>query len=511
MARTNHYSVSMKTKQNPSLPPGQLLYAAATSVVLGLAVNLQAQDTSIWTGNEDALWQESQNWDPASVPYFDQSGNETFIVLDGIQNQDQDIGNSTLWMQSLVFNNGGFSLGGGGDAELRLINANVQDRHISSSGDNSIDVPVFYTQGGVNWVESNNGTLTLNGDFSPAGQVRFRGDGDLVFNGAITGSNLRWDETSVGSITLNNNNNAFDGLSLRVSPNHSVILGADGAAGIGTISTTGGGGQLESAGGTRTLANNLSIGNTPLAFGGDHDFVINGNTNLSGPDNQDKELIVRPGIEVTLSGQISATADNPTFVKQGEGILVLEGDNTHEGSTRVEEGWLLVNNTQGSATGSGPVAVEESALLGGTGTIAGSVTLDGTIAPGESYGTLTLGSLDFGGNAQALFEIGSAPGGGLFDRVVLTDGGVSFDGDLLVFFDQNYGIQSWELFDFGLELSSGDFVSVIDVNEVYGSQNLFFDPSTGILTAIPEPGVFALLALSLSMVAFRRATHSQNT
>ena len=63
--------------------------------------------------------------------------------------------------------------------------------------------------------------------------------------------------------------------------------------------------------------------------------------------------------------------------KIGSGSLSLFGANTYTGGTVVNGGQLLVNNKTGSGTGTGPVTVR-SGLLGGDGTIAGQVSVQGT-------------------------------------------------------------------------------------------------------------------------------------
>ena len=91
--------------------------------------------------------------------------------------------------------------------------------------------------------------------------------------------------------------------------------------------------------------------------------------------------------------------DPPSYVtsliKQGSGSQKLSGINTYTGLTSIEEGALILN---GSLVGD--VLVNPSGILKGTGTIGGTVTNTGTIAPGESIGTLTiLGDfLNNGGN-----------------------------------------------------------------------------------------------------------------
>ena len=86
------------------------------------------------------------------------------------------------------------------------------------------------------------------------------------------------------------------------------------------------------------------------------------------------------------AGVISGTGG--ALTKIGAGALTLSGDNTYTGGTMVSEGTLLVSNTAGSATGTGPVTVD-AATLGGTGFINGPVTLTGDSTL-TSTGTLTI-------------------------------------------------------------------------------------------------------------------------
>ena len=73
--------------------------------------------------------------------------------------------------------------------------------------------------------------------------------------------------------------------------------------------------------------------------------------------------------------------------------------------TNVNGGTLLVN---GSLTASGVIAAS-GATLGGSGSIAGPVTSTGTVAPGASIGTLSLGlSLTLNDTSSLTFELGSA-------------------------------------------------------------------------------------------------------
>ncbi len=71
-----------------------------------------------------------------------------------------------------------------------------------------------------------------------------------------------------------------------------------------------------------------------------------------------------------------------SLVKTGPGAQVLSGASSHSGGTRVHQGILLLANTSGSATGSGPLIVEENGVLAGYGHTASHVTVFGAVEPG---------------------------------------------------------------------------------------------------------------------------------
>ena len=100
-----------------------------------------------------------------------------------------------------------------------------------------------------------------------------------------------------------------------------------------------------------------------------------------------------------------------SFTKIGRGMLTLSGASSYTGGTTVSEGTLLVNNSQGSATGTGAVLVS-GGRLGGKGIVAGAVTVGAAarsaLAPGgataQPLGTLTVqGAVTFTG--RAVFEV----------------------------------------------------------------------------------------------------------
>ena len=76
-------------------------------------------------------------------------------------------------------------------------------------------------------------------------------------------------------------------------------------------------------------------------------------------------------LSTTFAGTIQGVFTADRLTKVGTGTLILSGANTY-GNTIVNDGTLLLNNTSGSATGTGSVQVN-SGSLGGSGIIAGAV------------------------------------------------------------------------------------------------------------------------------------------
>jgi len=78
-----------------------------------------------------------------------------------------------------------------------------------------------------------------------------------------------------------------------------------------------------------------------------------------------------------------------TVAKYGTGTWTLTNANLNSSAFNIYSGMLNVTNTSGSATGSGPVFVKQSAALNGTGMIGGNVTVEN--------GASLLGSILFSG------------------------------------------------------------------------------------------------------------------
>lgn len=193
-----------------------------------------------------------------------------------------------------------------------------------------------------------NSVGTLNGTtYTGNGSARFiRGDGSAIQMGE--GDDVL---TNYGSISSNT------GRAVNMEGGNDTMNFLDGNV-TGAIN-----------GGTGT--NTLNLGNGVAHSDGVFNFQnINVSTGTS-----------------TLSGVVSGT----TLTKGGNGTLNLSGNNVLSGQTTVTAGTLRVNNTSGSATGTGAVVVNLGASLAGAGIISGNVQADGSISPGNSVGVLTVG------------------------------------------------------------------------------------------------------------------------
>lgn len=141
----------------------------------------------------------------------------------------------------------------------------------------------------------------------------------------------------------------------------------------------------------------------------------------------EKGLWLDTPLDVLLDGDKALTGEGGLW-KGRAGSLELTGANTYSGGTVVRDGVLIVNNTGGSATGSGRVHVRSGAVLTGGGIIGGDVRNAGTLAPGNSPGKLRIRG-NFMQVEGGTLEIEAGPSG---QDLLQVDGRVRLDGHLLI-------------------------------------------------------------------------------
>ena len=208
------------------------------------------------------------------------------------------------------------------------------------------------------------------------------------------------------------------------------------------------------------------------------------------------------------------------ITKSGAGSLTLTGASSFTGAADVTAGALIVN---GSLSATTSVTVSGTGSLGGSGTIPGTVSITGTgtLAPGQSAGTLSSGPLTIDPTATLGIEIGGTAFAS-FDRVSVT-GGISLDGTLSGSLINGFGalIQPNDLFAIILnddtdavtgnlsDTAQGGLITFAGGQQFFISYTGNFDGAittfTGgndvVLQAIPEPSAFMSLIGGLGMFA----------
>ncbi|MDY0170434.1 MAG: autotransporter-associated beta strand repeat-containing protein, partial [Thermoguttaceae bacterium] len=191
------------------------------------------------------------------------------------------------------------------------------------------------------------------------------------------------------------------------------------------------------------------------------------------------------------------------LVKDGPGTMVLNGASIFIGGVDVDAGTLLVNNTSGSGTGTGPVAVNGGGTLGGTGTIAGATTITagGTLATGTSIGTLTFGNnltledgaiwnWEFINNIDGNYDQADGP-----NLILPTEGTVTLniwglEGHSVGWYDE------FTIFTGDMENFSAGLFQLENFSDWTRGWRVSVGNSL-VLTAVPEPGTWLLLLLAL--------------
>jgi autotransporter-associated beta strand protein len=216
---------------------------------------------------------------------------------------------------------------------------------------------------------SSGGVGTLSGGISGTGATLVKtGDDTLVLSGANTFSG----GTSITAGTL------------------SIASANNIGGGAATLSFEGG--TLRTTGGNVTTSGSISVEEDAMITT-DAGRITTFTGTLTGSDGKtlavDGAGITSIG-EVAVNGSDAFTIDGAMsgdvagLTKVGTGTLVLTGANTYSGGTTVNEGRLSVNGEIVSS-----VYVAPGATLGGTGTIYDGGTIDGTLSPGNSIGTIT--------------------------------------------------------------------------------------------------------------------------
>lgn len=287
------------------------------------------------------------------------------------------------------------------------------------------------TTGSIAGNVSDNGLLVFNrgddatfaGTISGTGALRQAGSGALILTGVNTyGGGTRIDRGSLqignggntGSITGNVIDNA-----LLVFNRSDVVSFGGVISGTGAVTQAGAGTLILTGDNTYTGGTKISGGTLQLGDGGTSGSIVGGVVNQG-------TLAFNRSDDFSFANVISGSGG---VVKLGNNALTLTGTNSYTGTTQVRAGALYVDGNQLGATGE--TIVYNGAMLGGTGTLGGNVTLnDGaTLAPGDqgAMGTFTIGgNLSLSSGTKLAFGLSQAAGGA--GDLVNVHGNLTLDG-----------------------------------------------------------------------------------
>lgn len=470
-----------------------LILAACAALTAGQVMGASGS----WTGDgSDNDWGTSGNWSDGTIPgstsgvssdtaNVGRVGNPAFVPSRTTINLEQDwyIGSIDVWTSAdiTISSTGGHTLHWDGNGN-----------YVRQSHTLTIDVPVVSTsviraspeQAGSQYIFNNTVTFAASANPETASLQFLAGVGDVIFNAPITGPAHLYFNGGTGRVILNATNNftgqSQQGAALFNATNQTLVLNAPGAWTAGEALDVWRGGNLE------ITAANAVTGTSSIKLG-------------------------------TLPG----------FTQ----LMTVTASNDYSGGTNVgtATGTLLANNPNdgGSATGSGNVSIHGT--LGGNGYIINSgdngvrINAGGMLAPGASDGvagtlTITTGSagLDISravgatNSASLLFDLGSPDNS---DQVVLAGTTQLKIGS---------GNLEWDDFVFNplAGFSAGTYTLVSSAATISGSLGSNLTGTIGgldatlafannnqdlVLTVVPEPGTFGVLAIgAMGLLARRR-------
>jgi fibronectin-binding autotransporter adhesin len=254
---------------------------------------------------------------------------------------------------------------------------------------------------------------TLGAD---AGTIDVAAASTATINVDLVGTNGLAKE-GAGTLVLGGNNSFTGGLSINRG-----ILAVTQAAALGADAVTVNGGAQ-----TLRFTADMTVTNTINGVGVGYNIDTGANT-------------------VTLEGSLSGGGAD----KFGSGTLVLNNaTNAQPNALAVFAGTLIVNGgVQGGVGGAG------ASVIGGTGTITGLVSTNGTLSPGVApgqAGTLTAGSLTLGTGSTSLFDLGVVGVVGGTNDLMVVNGNFNLDGTLNVnpLAGWHIGTGSFRLFNYG--------------------------------------------------------------
>jgi fibronectin-binding autotransporter adhesin len=329
-------------------------------------------------------------------------------------------------------------------------------------------------------------------------------DGILQGSAALTLQGSGGNTTEGSSIWINNGSNTYNG-TIRVNANtgsggFAMVDGANNALEFATVNLSG----IRTAGSTDAAllyGVQFKAGVTAPAFGA---LQGSGNINLQDLAGTPAAVGLNVGSNnatTTFSGSLSGPG---SLTKAGNGAMTLSGANTYTGPTKVNAGELVVNGSITSA-----VTVNHS-TLSGSGTIGALTVNSGSmLSPGSSPGILNIhGNLLLTLGSTYLVDLNGTALGTNYDQtnvsgvVTLGNATLSLNLGVIGHFTPAPGDMFTIINDAGSDAVTGTFNGLPE-GALFRMDGSYFTISyqggdgndVVLTTAVPEPGIWMLLAL----------------
>jgi len=408
-----------------------LLIGALGAALVALSAGAASAQTAVWTGATSNDWTNGSNWSTGTAPVAGQTVN---IAAGGASRPDAILGVSGPVVVSAGSINVGQVAGVPGALTIQngssLTNTSIARLAVVAGSSGTVTVTgsgsqwdvlfgtfhVGFAGTGILNIENGGfveaGNTVLGSGPSSSGTLNISSGGilqALTLRGGAGASQANFNDGIVRATAASATFiNGFSGTELNLLAGGLTIdtagfaVGTDAASGfsgVGGLTVTGGGVFS-------LLASSIYTGETQIDFGSglalsgagaiasSSRVVADGTFDVSAATTPTVQSLAGSG-SVLLGAQTLTIANaNDTFagVIGGTGGLtvsggsqMLSGVNTYTGATTLSGGQLAVNGSINSA-----LTTSGSGILGGIGTIFGDVTNAGTIAPGNSIGTLTI-------------------------------------------------------------------------------------------------------------------------
>jgi len=329
------------------------------------------------------------------------------------------------------------------------------------------------------------GTLALSGAGSIASSSGVIDNGTFDISGTTNGASIaNLSGTGVATLgaktlTLTDANGTFGGTLggtgalVKQGSGTWTLTGANSYSGATTI----GGGTLALSGAGGIASSSGVIDNGTFDISGTTSGASIANLSGTGVAMLGAKTLTLTDANGTFGGTLGGTG---TLVKQGSGLLTLDGNSAaFAGSTTVSGGALEVGDADSpTAVLGGNVAVAAAGTLRGHGTVLGDVVNGGTVAPGGSIGTLSVGG-NYAQASNATLAIEVSPNGA---SALNVGGRATLNGVLAITYDPGtYTAKSYTLVSaakgisgtFGSVTSSGvSYLGTLTPSVAYGANEV---------------------------------------